>query len=228
MSKQDSEELTGKIVERSAEEWGPTLLRRPPKGRAPRFTGPEAFWPPDVKDVTNLRKIPWDSPPGELTESLEIQVRETALKDERVREALGERYVHIATSVIDPGKEARHNCFTTCVTLFSYAHNQAVQVTMKGLSVDGVSKKDGYQPPEGVDEVRMAIDIARGDSRLRDKVLHLNGKGILVYPRAGSLGAGHRVLKVTFTHPGGYHPVCLAIVDLNDKRVLSLGSLEDK
>lgn len=208
----------------STEDWMKILSRKPPKGRPPKFTGPEAFWPPKVKDVTNLRQIPWDSPSGELTESREIQVRQAALRDERVRAALGERYAHMNTMVIDPGKGTEHNCLTTRVTFFSYTHHRAVLVTMNELRVDGVINKDGYQPPEGVDEIRMAIDIARNDSRLREKVLNLDGEGILAYPRADSPGAGHRVLYVTFTSPGGYLPLWSATVDLTDEKVLSVRS----
>lgn len=228
MSEQDREELTCQIVDLSAEEWVQTLLRRPPKGRAPKHTGPEAFWPPKVKDVTNLRQIPWETPPGELTEVLEIQLRQAALKDERLCEALGERYAYLNTGVIDPGKGADHHCFDTLLTFFSYSHNYAVLVLMKGLRVEDVVGRKDYQPPEGASEVRMAIDIARDDCRLREKVLSLNGKGILTYPRAGSTAAGHRVLYVTFTYPGGYHPVCSATVDLTDGKVLSVSSPKNR
>ena len=91
---------------------------------------------------------------------------------------------------------------------------------MSGTSVRSVQRKEGYQPPEGAEEIATAIRLAQLDKRLRDKVSGWNSTGILTAIRKGKPGFGHRVLYVTFSRSDAGPPNYYAFVDLTEGRVL--------
>jgi hypothetical protein len=94
---------------------------------------------------------------------------------------------------------------------------------MRGLTVDSVRKREGYQPPEGDAEVEKAIALAQADPRLRGKLDGLTGGAIQITVPQGKPGYGRRVLEAIFAKEeegiARYH----AIVDLTSEKVLLAG-----
>ena len=99
---------------------------------------------------------------------------------------------------------------------------------MKDLEVLNVVARKGYQPPESDEEIQQAIDLAKKDTRLHDKIQDLLGHALLASPEQGWIwnerGFGHRVLWVTFSKEGEAEPRYWAIVDLSDQKVLDAGA----
>lgn len=207
------------------------LPEQPPKAAVLEFTGRAEGWPPQPKGVTDIALVPWEEIPGSLTDSLEAEIRQAALRDTRVRELLGDRFAYISTDEIELEKDRRRDPsqpLATRVTFFSHTNNVAVEVRMLGLNVENVARRQEYQPPEGSDEIATAIDLARRDDRLRDKVQGLNAAAILTFLGQGQPGADHRVLYVTFSKEEEDLPRYFALVDLTEGTVLSAGPLTER
>jgi hypothetical protein len=99
---------------------------------------------------------------------------------------------------------------------------------MRGAEVTSVTPKEGYQPPEGVDEIKMASALAARALHLGTKLRELQSGAIAVFPSQGQPGHGHRVLHVTFNRGGEDLPSYFALVDLTDQKVLSAGPVGRK
>lgn len=204
------------------------LPEKPPEVHAIEFTGPEAGWPPKPKGQTNVTEVAWQEIPGSLTDSLEAAIRRAALQDTRVPNLLGARFAYISTDEIEPAEKRSRlpsEPLVTRVTFFSHSNNVAVEARLQGLRVDSAKTKEGYQPPEGKDEIEAAIALARRDDRLRDKVPNLSGDAILAFPEREQPGYGHRVLYVTFSIEEEDLPRYFALVDLTEPTVLSAGPI---
>jgi hypothetical protein len=158
----------------------------------------------------------------------------TARKDPRVSQLLGARAAFISAEAADPDSKVDFGCCRAGapgpaiqLTYYSYATNAAVTVTMRNGAVAGLARRDGYQPPEGEEEVAAAIELGRKDDRLAGRVAGLEGRAILMEPERGVLwndaGYGHRVLWVTFERGKSGDPLFWAVVDLSEQRVLEAG-----
>lgn len=197
-------------------------------GETPRieFTGEEAGWPPQPKGAINVTRVVWEEIPGSLTDELESRIREAALRDARVREALGNRFSYISTDAreLEKGRlREPTQPLSTRVVFFSHTRNVALEVYMLGTAVENVTIREGYDPPEGKEEIDAAVALAESDPRLRGQLEGLTGAALVAFPQAGQPGYRHRVLDVTFTREGEDLPRYFALVDLTDQKVLVAG-----
>jgi hypothetical protein len=197
---------------------------KPPTLHKLEFTGPEEPWPPLPKGRTNVKEVISTEIPGSLTDALEERIRSAAVQSANVRQLLGSRFVYIGMDEIEPDKgkpRAPSDPLTTMVTFFSYSNNTAVDVQMKGESVQLANARKDYIPAEGAEELRDAIALARADARLGNKLVGLKDvNGILVEVPKGSVGYGNRVIEVFFGNVDQDLPSYHALVDLTRRTVL--------
>jgi len=189
------------------------------------MTGPEKGWPPQPRQISNIREVPWQEVQNILSGTREAEVRQLAIRDARVSELLGDRYAFIGSSMLESSKEARASSRAGIIqlTFFSHANNVAVEVEIADAKVLRALRHAGYQPPEGPDEVKAALAAALADNRIPQDAGTLEGTGILAWPAEGAPGAGHRVIHVTFAKPGEDVPRYEALVDLTIQKVLAAG-----
>ncbi len=203
-----------------------TLPEKPPKPPVLEFSTEQKEWPPRPVGRTNVIDIPWKEIPGALTEARAMELRQIALQDARVRAALGARFAYISADALEPDKDhprGPNEPAEVRLTFFSHAKNVAVLVAMRGNEVVSIAPKEGYQPPEGVDEIKAASALAARMLHLESKVREFQSGAIVVVPKQGQPGYGHRVLHVTFNKAGEDLPRYFAIVDLTDQTILSGG-----
>jgi hypothetical protein len=188
------------------------------------FTGAKEGWPPRPQGRTNEVEVPYTLRPGALTDGRAAELREAAVQEAQVRAALGERFAFITAAEVEPDKQNPHGADTQIqLTFFSYSNNVAVQVLMRERKVERVERREAYQPPEGAEEIKAAIQLARQDSRLREVAQNMNATAILTYAQQDRPGYGHRVLHVSFSVPGQDVPRYFALVDLNEQKILAAG-----
>ena len=157
---------------------------------------------------------------------MEVQLQQAALADARVRQLLGERFVFISADELDLGKTGRPQAtaeLATRLTFFSHTNNVAVEVGMLGSKVENVKSRKGYQPPEGAEEIDLAVQLARRDSRIREKVANLEAGALVAFPQKDEPGYGNRVLYVSFSKSGEGLAYYMALVDLTTQKVLAAG-----
>jgi hypothetical protein len=202
-----------------------TLPAKIPSPPDIQISGHNQEWPPRPQGRTNVVDVPYTEFAGALTAAREAQLRQAATQDARVRAALGERFGYIAANRAEPDKE-RPNISAEAIpfrlTFYSYSNNVAVEVLMKKDTVAEVSRREGYQPPEGAEEIKEAIALAQRESRLSEAVKGMYATAILTAPAKGTPGYGHRVLHVSFTATGGPEevPTYYALVDLTEQKVV--------
>jgi hypothetical protein len=176
-----------------------------------------------------IRKV---SPAAFTTDQI-AGLRQAAEASPRVAAMLGDRWTFVEADRLVAEGKASFGCCSTAfhqarLLYFSYSHNVAVEVQMKNATVIAVSRREGYIPPEGEQDVRKAVELARGDSRLSGKVAGLEGHGIMMEPKQGTIwndpGYGHRVMWVTFSQGQDGDPKFWAIVDLTADKVLDAGA----
>ena len=205
------------------------LPEKTPEIAVLKFGGPEGGWPPLPIGAQNITLISSSEVPVTLTESLGVQLQQTALADAQVRQLLGERFVFISADELESGKTERPQTaedLATRLTFFSHANNVAVEVRMLGSkveSVERVERKEGYQPPEGAEEIDLAVQLARRDSRILEKVADLEGAALVAFPQKDQPGYGNRVLYVSFSKAGEGLAEYKALVDLTAQKVLAAG-----
>ena len=202
------------------------LPEKTPEIAVLKFGGPEGGWPPLPVGAQNITLISSSEVPVTLTESLGVQLQQTALADAQVRQLLGERFVFISADELESGKTKRPQTaedLATRLTFFSHANNVAVEVRMLGSKVESVERKEGYQPPEGAEEIDLAVQLARRDSRILDKVADLEAAALVAFPQQDQPGYGNRVLYVSFSKAGTGLAEYKALVDLTAQKVLAAG-----
>ena len=184
-----------------------------------------------------------------ITEEDPRPLRVTAEQDSRVREHLGDRFGFIRSEEVSAdhcvgtnGEEDSHSAHLTKrpstqdtvhqLTYYSYSHNSAINVCLQGKEVTSVQRdpRQGYQPPEGSEEVEQAIALARKDVRIAQDVQNLPGHAILTSPEeyryfwvSDEAGFGDRVLWVTFSEMPESLALFYARVDLTKGQVLDAG-----
>ncbi len=158
--------------------------------------------------------------------------RTVAESDRGVAMQLGSRWVFIDADRMPPEGKLTFGCCrqtTSVVRLvyYSYSQNVAVDVRVKESGVLSVSRREGYQPPEGQGDVQRGIELAKADPRLAGKVNQLQGHGLLMQPDQGFFrndpGYGHRTIWITFSEGQGGDPKYWAVVDLTEDKVLEAG-----
>src|SRR5215207_3741820 len=113
--------------------------------------------PPTLKGrrVTN-RQLEVERDAVDLADERVRSLRQAALSDSRVKQALGQRFAFITAGATELGKEQRPLTKNPLMTLrfFSYSNNRAYEVRMSGEEIVRIiPKRKGYQPPAGREEV---------------------------------------------------------------------------
>lgn len=167
-----------------------------------------------------------------LTSGEVAALRKVAEGDRRVAALLGTRWAFIDADRMPPEGKVSFGCCRevsrmTKLVYYSYGHNVAVEVRMKDTNVLSVSRVEGYQPPEGQQDVQRGIELAKADPRLAGKVDQLQGHGLLMQPDRGFIrndpGYTHRTIWITFSKGEDGDPKYWAVVDLTDDKVLEAG-----
>ncbi len=167
-----------------------------------------------------------------LTADEVAALRKAAESDRRVAALLGTRWAFIDADRIPPEGKVSFGCCRetaslTSLVYYSYSQNVAVEVRMKETNVLSVSRLEGYQPPEGQQDVQRGIELAKADPRLAGKVDQLQGHGLLMQPDRGFFrndpGYAHRTIWITFSKGQDGDPKYWAVVDLTDDKVLEAG-----
>jgi hypothetical protein len=206
-----------------------SLPKAPPAVIPLEFTVRGEGWPPKVRGAEQVRRLHAQEAAGALTDELGRQLCEIALRDTRVRDTLGDRYVHIHSDAVLSAKGSRADCsgpLQTRLTFYSYDRQTVTEVLMKGPQIQDVLSREGYQPAETEEEIQEAICLARSDPCLRDRVQLLGASAILYQGPAGGdgVGNGHRTLWVTFFDAADTEDekpaLFSAAVDLVDRVVL--------
>jgi hypothetical protein len=201
------------------------LPMQAPPVRNLEFEGSPEGGPMRPKGRTAVTTVTPTAPRLAAPAAREEEMAQAALQNRQVRDLLGSRFTHISTETIMPGKNVTPapELVRTRLTYFSYSKNVAVEVRMRGQEVESVNTRPGYEPPEGEDEIQMAIGLAKSDGRLQSQVESLTGHAILTSIDEGRPGYGHRVLWVTFAQGDSGNPIFSATVDLTDQKVLNAG-----
>jgi len=196
---------------------GPTPM---PHGLPPGFrTLPTGEWAPPEDRGVPLASEP---DPFAMTGELETAYRSGAGDTPAVKALLGDRFAYSYVEVIEPPKGQSRDSIHVKLWFFSYVQNASVAVTMKNGVVERVEKA-GRSVPEGEDEVREAVRLAREDPALVGKLGDLEGGAMLAVPRRGDSWAGNRVLDVRFFDSARISRF-MATVDLTTQKVLLAGS----
>lgn len=198
-----------------------------------RFSAHEETWPPRPQGRTNVVNVPWSIRANALTEAREVELRNIAIHDAKVRGVLGRRFAYIAAAEVEPEKDRPGdgaNERPVRLSFYSYTNNVAVDVFMRQSAVAEVNRREGYQPPESAEEIKAAIVLAQHDSRVAPATRGLRATAIVTYPSEGQAGYGHRILHVSFTATGGEEevPKYYALVDLTDQKVVAAGRVGGK
>jgi hypothetical protein len=170
--------------------------------------------------------------PAVLTAEEVAMLRKAAESDRRVLAQLGTRWAFIDADRLPPvGKVSFGCCMHTTgvvrLVYYNYGQNVAVEVLMKETNVLSVSRLEGYQPPEGRQDIQRGIELAKADPRLAGKVDQLQGHGLLMQPDRGFFrndpGYAHRTIWITFSKDQDGDPKYWAVVDLTEEKVLEAG-----
>jgi hypothetical protein len=202
-----------------------TLPAKIPSPPDIQISGHDQGWPPRPQGRTNVVDVPYSALPAVLTASREAQLRQAATQDTRVRTALGERFSYITANRAEPDKQNANipaEALPFRLTFYSYSNNVAVEVLMKQDTVAEVVRREGYQPPEGAEEIKAAVALAQRESRFSEAVKGMYATAIVTAPEKGTPGYGHRVLHVSFSATGGPEevPAYYALVDLTEQKVV--------
>jgi hypothetical protein len=208
----------------------PEKIPTPPEVR---FTTREEGWPPRPQGRANVADVPWTARLAALTESREAELRNAATQDTRVRSALGARFGYVTAAEVEPDKQhagEAADALPVRLTFYSYTNNVAVEVLMRQGAVEEVTRRGGYQPPEGADEIKAAIVLAQQDSRLATLVKGMHATAIVTYPERGQPGYGHRVLHVSFSANAAEEeaPRYYALVDLTEQKIVTAGPVGER
>jgi hypothetical protein len=167
-----------------------------------------------------------------LTAEEVVTLRKAAESDRRVAALLGSRWAFIDADRIPPEGKVTFGCCRQTTGLvrlvyYSYSQNVAVEVRLKETGVLNVARLEGYQPPEGRQDVQRGIELAKADPRLAGKVDQLQGHGLLMQPDRGFFrndpGYAHRTIWITFSKGQEGDPKYWAVVDLTEDKVLEAG-----
>ena len=168
-----------------------------------------------------------------LTQDEVNALRHAAESDPRVAALLGSRRGFVDAERLPPEGKMSFGCCRNTARLtrllyYSYSNNVAVEARMKDTKVFSTARLEGYLPPEGPDDVRRGIELARADPRLAGKVQQLEGHGLLMQPDRGFFrndpGYEHRVIWITFSQGQDGDPKYWAVVDLTEDKVLEAGA----
>lgn len=211
------------------------LPEKPPSPHMLQFTGDDTAGhhkPKMVGAVSETAVKRSTNAVALLTANEVAALRKSAESDRRVAALLGSRWAFIDADRIPPEGKVTFGCCRETTGLvrlgyYSYSQNVAVEVRMKESDVLSVVRREGYQPPEGQQDVQRGIELAKADPRLVGKVEQLQGHGLLMQPDRGLFrndpGYARRIIWITFSNGQDGDPKYWAVVDLTEDKVLEAG-----
>jgi hypothetical protein len=168
-----------------------------------------------------------ESAENALTVDLTRQAEATAMADARVKRLLADkRYAAIGVSLREQRDAPKERATSLVCVFYNYTDNIAVEVALdRNARKVGEVRELREQPAPTRQELEQAIMLARGDSRLADKLTDdLEGTAILVSPvDPDDPQFGHRQFDVRFICPTERLPRYAALVDLSTETVLEAG-----
>lgn len=177
-----------------------------------RYTG-------ELPDEVELHPI--EALSDEFTDAIAHEMMQRALGVPEVKARLGRgRVVLIGVSRL--GEIAKDERRTYLVVAYDYTSNTAVEIRLDEHGAFIGLSDEHVQPPPIQSEIDRAIELARSDDRLAERVAHLVGMAI---PFAGPDNefAARRVLEVLFGCRSERLPRFRAWVDLGTETVLHAG-----
>jgi hypothetical protein len=211
------------------------LPDKPPSPHVLQFTGDDTAGhhkPKMVGAVSETAVKRSTNALAQLTTNEVAALRKAAESDRRVMPLLGSRWAFIDADRIPPEGKVTFGCCRETTGLvrlvyYSYSQNVAVEVRMKETGVLSVARLEGYQPPEGQQDLQRGIELAKADPRLAGKVEQLQGHGLLMQPDRGFFrndpGYARRTIWITFSNGQDGDPKYWAVVDLTEDKVLEAG-----
>lgn len=193
---------------------------------AMRFELDTSKFPPTPKgysQVTDPKSTLTVTPsPNMLNEQQIRDLRQRAEADARLKQALGIRYAFLSASRADIGdKSAVTQKQDVRLVYFNYTTNRAVHVQLSTDTVKTVQVQPrGYQPPESGEEIKIAEEIVRRDSRYTEAVKGLPVRGILT-----PAPEGRRYIYLMFKKP--QEPAAFAAtVDLTEGKIVTAAPIK--
>jgi hypothetical protein len=139
----------------------------------------------------------------------------------RVRDRLG-RCRHIVIGITRRGEAAKGELLTHLAVAYDYSANVAVEISLNAQGeLLGIADAQ-YQPPPVASEIERAIELARLDDRVANKVAGMVGMAI-PFSGPNNEWAQRRVIEVLFGCRAERLPRLRAWIDLGTESVLHAG-----
>jgi hypothetical protein len=204
----------------------PEYLRQYEKGFPPveqpiEFEGQHASYPPPIKGLPAdaTARLQFQADPQPPMRQLAPTLRDAALRDPKVKSALGDRFAMIGGGPVEPDKQRPVDLAKRPIALdfYSYSNNRALVVVMEGNKVVSINAQPrGYQPPESHEEVEAAAQILRKDPGHAKAITGLTVRGIQTPSEDGN-----RHLQLLFYKPNSRAAAFGATIDMTSGRVVS-------
>lgn len=194
------------------------------------FSGPqEGHWPPAPKNASNISGLPNFSAIRVQNAVAEVQIAAILNKDSALQQALGQRFTSFEIDILENSGDLAQSSY------FNYDSNETIDVI---VTSDGEVQLETFaasqqQPPENIEEISKAIELAKDDflNNGFNKVSELQGTAMLAFPKrdyvteTGNSFFPTRKLYVTFGVGGGLEPDYSALVDLSSNTVDVSGTI---
>lgn len=219
--------------EAPGEEQAPPPPPEPPKLD---FLGTEeGYFPPRVEGAEYLGRIPAEPAPGSVTPELRSRIRERARSSDRVRRALGERYAFVYVDRLRPEKTRgeEEGEPTYLAVYFSHSRNATVRVPFRRregeLTIGEARRVDPAedQPPLGLEEKELAVELARESLAERLPTDGLAGSAIVAVDDEGAFHP-YRMAHVTLEEGWIGDPRAAADVNLTEREVEATAVFEER
>jgi hypothetical protein len=158
------------------------------------------------------------------------KINRTILGFSNVKELLQNKdFLFIGTSKIDvkPEKDNQEKSYLLSV-IYNYTDNITIEV-YHDIDLEKIIKieQSHYQPAPTQEEIKQAIEIAKMDNFIKDKISDdMNSGAILVGDiDKDSEYYNHRILDVRFGHIHERLPSYQALIDISTKNVIRSGSI---
>lgn len=198
-----------------------------------RFASTDQGWPPLPMHGGETRFITLEQSSEHDKVLTSEQHLASALSDVNVTAALGERFTNITIDSVQALKgESGSGVKSASILFYSYSNASSVIAERVANEDWQVQSLPFFEPCEGDEEIRRAVELARSDERISRQVAALAGRVIHLPTPSESLGSGERVMLVTFLNAqeslvDENPPLFSAAVDLISEVVLAAGPLSD-
>ena len=210
----------------------PEFIKRYRKNGPPAYAGIPEYedhhsFPPQFKGLKYSSTIPSiykEGEPDTLTNKTFTNARQVALRDRKVLDSLGQRYVFITAGRRGPVPREKKDSdgkrdSTIALEFYSYDQNQAFSIYVANDRVSSIiPRRQGYQPPESTEEIAAAVKILQSDTRYERSIQGLEALGIFT-PKPGD----DRHLFLIFRKPRSSIDVFYATVNMTAGKVLEAG-----